>query len=132
MPSVVIADQSEFIRSVVRQVLEHAGFAVAEAASYSEFCEQLLHSTPDVVLLDCLFGGHGGGLGLLRELRATPRTQHIPVVITTTMPDPAMDSRLRNCGATAYLLKPYSPRDLLQAVVIAGAIEVAADNSAVA
>jgi CheY-like chemotaxis protein len=43
----------------------------------------------------------------------------VPVVVTTGIPEPNIDLRLRNCGASAFLLKPFSPRDLLQAVALA-------------
>lgn len=66
-----------------------------------------------------MIGGPGLGLDLLRELRATPHTRHIPVVLTTGMPEPQMDARLRHCGAAAFLLKPFGPRDLVQAVALA-------------
>jgi CheY-like chemotaxis protein len=48
----------------------------------------------------------------------------VPVVVTTGIPEPNIDLRLRNCGATAFLLKPFSPRDLLQAVALAQEIGV--------
>ena len=119
MASVLIIDQDAHVRGLIRQVLERAGHAVTEAQDASDVTNQLAMNTPDIIVLDCLLGGPGLGLDLLRELRATPRTQEVPVVVTTGIPEPTIDLRLRNCGASAFLLKPFSPRDLVQAVALA-------------
>lgn len=122
MANVLIIDQDTHVRRLIRQVLERAGYAVAEATTATDVNEQLAQCLPDVIILDCLLGGYGLGLDLLHELQATPRTRDIPVIVTTGLPDPGIDARLRNCGATAFLLKPFGPRDLVQAVAIAGGI----------
>ena len=123
MPNILIIDQDSHIRRLIRQVLERVGCAVAEAATLGEVTEQMVQCTPDVIILDCLLGGHGLGLDLLREIRATPRTRDIPVLLTTGIPEPEIDIRLDKCGATAFLLKPFGPRDLVQAVAIAVGIQ---------
>ena len=46
----------------------------------------------------------------------------IPVLITTGVPEPDIDIRLNHCGASAFLLKPFGPRDLVQAVALALAL----------
>jgi FixJ family two-component response regulator len=51
-----------------------------------------------------------------------PRIHDIPVVVTTGVPDPDIDARLHHCGASAFLLKPFGPRDLVQAVALALAL----------
>jgi CheY-like chemotaxis protein len=117
--SVLIIDQDQHIRRLIRQVLEHAGYAVTEAETVSDATTQLVMNTPDVIILDCLLGGPGLGLDLLREIRAAPCTRAVPVVVTTGIPEPNIDLRMRNCGASAFLLKPFSPRDLVQAVALA-------------
>ena len=123
MPNILIIDQDLHIRQMVRQVLERVGCAVAEAATLKEVSEQIVRCRPDVIILDCLLGGCGLGLDVLQEIRGTPRTRDIPVILTTGIPEPEIDMRLGNCGATAYLLKPFGPRDLVQAVAIAGGIQ---------
>ncbi|MBZ5568269.1 MAG: response regulator [Acidobacteriia bacterium] len=129
MPNILVIDQDLHLRRMVRQVLERVGFAVAEAVTLKEVTEQIAQRVPDVIILDCLLGGSGLGLDLLRDIRATPRTHDIPVILTTGIPEPEIDIRLGNCGATAYLLKPFGPRDLVQAVAIAGGIQPPAPGS---
>lgn len=119
MASVLVVDLDAHVRRLIRQVLERAGYEVNEADNLKDVTAQLAMGVPDIILLDCLLGGPGLGLDLLREIRATPRTREVPVVVTTGIPEPNIDLRLRNCGASAFLLKPFSPRDLLQAVALA-------------
>jgi CheY-like chemotaxis protein len=119
MPTVLTIDPNANIRRLIREVLERAGYRVVEAAGAREVIEQLVLNEPVLIILDCMLDGPGYGLDLLRELRATPRAQHIPVVITSGVPDPDIDLRLRHCGASTFLQKPFGPRDLVQAVAIA-------------
>jgi two-component system, OmpR family, phosphate regulon response regulator PhoB len=119
MPIALIVDQDAHLRRLVRQVLERAGYEVREAGTAAEVAQKLEQQTPDVIVLDCLLGGPGLGLDLLRQIRATPRTREVPVLVTTGIPEPDTDQRLRSCGASAFLLKPFSPRELVQAVALA-------------
>ena len=128
MPNALIIDPDEHIRRLIKQVLERAGYAAADAATIRDVMDQIVAQTPDVIVLDCLLGGPGLGLDLLREIRATPRTREVPVVVTTGIPEPNIDLRLRNCGASAFLLKPFSPRDLVKAVALA--LEIGAPQPA--
>ena len=53
------------------------------------------------------------GLDATRRLRADPRTAHIPLVVVTSFALSGDGQRAMDAGASAYLAKPYSPRDLL-------------------
>lgn len=119
MPIALVIDQDAHLRRLVTEVLQRAGYEVRQAGAAQEAAAQLGLHTPDVIVLDCLLGGPGLGLDLLREIRATPRTRDVPVLVTTGIPEPDIDLRLRNCGASTFLLKPFSPRELVQAVALA-------------
>ena len=122
MPTILTIEKNDHVRHLIREILQRAGYRVVEAATIGEVTEQLVLEEPSLIILDCLLGGPGLGLDLLREIRATPRTHHIPVVVTTGVPEPAIDARLHHCGASAFLLKPFGPRDLVQAVALALAL----------
>ena len=132
MPTILVIEKNANVRHLIREVLQRAGYRVVEAATIREVTEQLVLEEPAAIILDCLLGGPGLGLDLLRELRATPRTRDLPVVITTGVPEPEIDARLRNCGATAFLFKPFGPRDLVQAVALALALRSKPSAAAVA
>ncbi|HEX9119820.1 MAG TPA: response regulator [Terriglobales bacterium] len=122
MPTILTIEQNDNVRHLIHEVLQRAGYRVVEAATIREVTEQLVLEEPAVIILDCLLGGAGLGLDLLHEIRSMPRTRDIPVVITTGVPEPDIDARLNHCGASAFLLKPFGPRDLVQAVALALAL----------
>ena len=122
MPTVLAIEQNDNVRHLIHEVLQRAGYRVVEATTIQEVTEKLVMEEPAVIILDCLLGGPGLGLDLLREIRAMPRNRDIPVLITTGVPEPEIDVRLNHCGASAFLLKPFGPRDLVQAVALALAL----------
>ena len=122
MPTILTIEPNDNVRHLIREVLLRAGYRVAEAATIREVTEQLVLEEPAVIILDCLLGGPGLGLDLLREIRAMPHTRDIPVVVTTGVPEPDIDARLHHCGACAFLLKPFGPRDLVRSVALALAL----------
>jgi CheY-like chemotaxis protein len=123
MPTILTIEPNDNVRHLIHEVLQRVGYRVVEAASIREVTELLVLEEPAVIILDCLLGGPGYGLDLLREIRAMPHTRDIPVVITTGVPEPEIDARLHNCGASAFLLKPFGPRDLVQAVALTLALK---------
>ncbi len=56
------------------------------------------------------------GLDATRQLRADPVTAAIPVIVITSFALAGDEAKARDAGASAYLAKPYSPRELLQII----------------
>ena len=107
----VIEDEKE-IRDLVRYNLEREGFRVCVAADGEEGLRRLVASRPDVVVLDLMLPGRNG-LEVLREVRATPTTRDLPVLVLTAR-SAEMDRLLGfENGADDYLTKPFSPRELV-------------------
>jgi len=67
---------------------------------------------PDLILMDVQLP-RLSGLDATRLLRADPRTAKIPLVVVTSFALSGDDRRAMDAGASAYLAKPYSPRDLM-------------------
>jgi len=110
----VIEDEKE-IRDLVRYSLEKAGFRVATAADGEAGLEQLFASRPDALVLDLMLPGMNG-LEIVREVRAEPLTQDLPVLVLTAR-SAEMDKLLGfEQGADDYLTKPFSPRELVARV----------------
>jgi two-component system cell cycle response regulator DivK len=70
---------------------------------------------PDLVIMDIQLPKLSG-LDATRELRADPATADIPIVVITSFALAGDDDKARDAGATAYLAKPYSPRELLEII----------------
>jgi two-component system cell cycle response regulator DivK len=56
------------------------------------------------------------GLDATRKLRADPKTADVPIVVITSFALSGDDQKAKDAGASAYLAKPYSPRELLQMI----------------
>ena len=53
------------------------------------------------------------GMEAIRRIRADPEMTHTPIIAITSFALSGDDQKAKEAGATAYLAKPYSPRDLL-------------------
>lgn len=120
--TVLIADDSQVVRAVVRSGLEEVGYRVTEADNGISALDQCRLSPPDVVLLDVEMPGLTG-LQVLARLKADVALRDIPVVFLTgrtTMSD--VLAGLRG-GAHDYLKKPFEPAELVARVGSAAQIK---------
>jgi two-component system alkaline phosphatase synthesis response regulator PhoP len=110
----VIEDEQE-IRDLVRYNLERAGYRVSAAADGERGLDMLFESRPDAVVVDLMLPGRNG-LEILREVRGEPTTADLPVLVLTARAA-EMDKLLGfEHGADDYVTKPFSPRELVARV----------------
>jgi CheY-like chemotaxis protein len=112
---VLVVDDSDTVRTLIRINLELEGFEVQEADSGAR-CLELVPG-PDVVTLDLLLPETGpAGLDVLRRLKRDPALGRPRVVVVTAAALPE-DRRLgESAGADAYITKPFEPEELVDAV----------------
>ncbi len=110
----LLVDDDPGLRALLRATLEVVDMHVAEAESAEEAAAHVERDRPDVVVLDVKMPGKGG-LDYCRELKDDPATADIQVVLLTGS-DGSRDIDWRACGADAFLLKPFSPLELLAIV----------------
>lgn len=108
--TVLVVEDNDRNRKLVRDLLQVTGFRVLEAASASEGLRLAVAHLPDVVLLDVQLPDHDGETAL-RRLRADPRLALIPVVALTAYAMPSDRERLLRAGFDGYLAKPISVRE---------------------
>jgi DNA-binding NarL/FixJ family response regulator len=114
-PSVLIADDHAAVRALVRVTLMAQGWRVLEAATPGETLTVARLEQPEIVLLDVLFAGtERDGFVVCRELRSAPETRDIRVVMLTARDDPESRAFASAVGATAYIVKPFGPLDLVR------------------
>ncbi|HEX8162002.1 MAG TPA: response regulator [Pyrinomonadaceae bacterium] len=113
--SILIADDFDDNRELLRLMLENAGYAVREARDGREFIEAALAEVPDVALIDLsmpvLDGWHA-----LSELRADERTRSLPCVAVTAFAAEIDRQRALAAGFDAYVTKPFRSTDLVEVV----------------
>lgn len=112
--SILIADDYEDNRELLRLMLESIGYRIREARNGRECVSMARAEPPDLLLVD-LSMPVLDGWGVLRELRADERTRHIPCVAVTAFADPAR-SRAIAAGFDAYLSKPFKSKELIDTV----------------
>ena len=107
----VVEDESS-IREMLAFSLGRAGFAVDRAADGREARAAIADGYPDVVLMDWMLPDVSG-LELTRQLKRNPETKEIPIIMVTARAEE--DDRVTGLdgGADDYIVKPFSPRELL-------------------
>jgi DNA-binding response OmpR family regulator len=112
---VLIADDDRDILSLVRAVLERSGHEVVSAGAGAEALASVAERRPDLAVLDITMP-RVDGLEVLRRLRADPATSDLPVILLSAQAQEADVSRGFAAGASAYVKKPFSPRELVARV----------------
>ena len=111
----LVVDDQESLRSLIRMNLELEGIEVVEATDGHDGLEAVQRCRPDLVTLDLVMP-RMDGLTAAAALRADPDTADLPIVMVTTSTLPAHLSRARSIGVDAYLTKPFDPDDLVHTV----------------
>jgi two-component system, chemotaxis family, chemotaxis protein CheY len=113
--TILVVDDSASLRSVVRLMLERAGYRVAEATDGRDALRKVADLRPALVLCDVNMPGLDG-LGLVRQIKAHPEHRATPVLMLTTSTDKAQKAEAAVAGAQAWITKPVQPEVLLGAV----------------
>lgn len=112
-PSILIADDYEDNRELLRLILEAAGYHVREARNGRECVSMAKLSVPDLLLID-LSMPVLDGWGALAELRADARTQGVPCIAVTAFD--AHHTRPSTEEFDAYITKPFKSKELLETI----------------
>jgi len=112
---VLIADDDADILLLVKAVLERSGHEVVAVSDGAEALAIVRARKPDLAVLDISMP-EVDGLEVLRRLRADPTTSELPVVLLSARAQEADVERGFAIGASAYLKKPFSPRELSEHV----------------
>jgi CheY-like chemotaxis protein len=109
-----IEDQPD-IRRLIRMTLEFKGLSVLEAGDGEEGLALARQHRPDVILLDVMMPGMDG-LAVKQALAADDKLRRIPVVIISALGRTTDVQAGLESGVHAYLVKPFSPWELLDVV----------------
>jgi CheY-like chemotaxis protein len=109
--TVLLVEDEEPLRHVLRDLLEREGFTVVEAADGVQALDEVDRSAPDVLVLD-LNLPRLDGYGVLSHLRARPATARLPVIVLTAKGDEENEVRVFENGANDFITKPFRPRAL--------------------
>lgn len=115
MASVLVADDDIDIRNLVSYKLTHAGHEVIAVENGLAALKSVREHPVDLALLDVRMPGLSG-LDVCRELRADTQTRALPVILLTARSQEADVETGFAAGADDYIVKPFSPRELISRV----------------
>jgi two-component system chemotaxis response regulator CheY len=113
---ILVVDDSETSRMIIKRCLEIAGFADSvyhEAADGLGALSLLKEQQVDLIVTDLKMPKMDGGT-LIQKLRNDPRTREVPILVVSSMGNDAREQELRKAGASWIVHKPLSPEALAE------------------
>jgi two-component system cell cycle response regulator DivK len=112
---VLYVEDNAFNRKIVRDLLQRTAYELLEATDGDAGLATARRELPDLIIMDIQLP-RVSGLDVTRTLRADATTAHIPIIVITSFALSGDEQKAKAAGATAYLAKPYSPRELLHTI----------------
>ncbi len=112
MERVLIVDDDPDIQKLVSYNLHQAGFRVSTAATGVAALESVQEQPPDLIILDIMLPDLDG-LEVCRKLRQRDKTRRIPIIMLTARTQEVDRVVGFELGADDYVMKPFSPRELV-------------------
>ena len=114
--TVLIVDDSSSLRTVVRMALTRAGYEVLEASDGLEGLARLDEGQRVHLVVSDVNMPRMDGISFLRQLKQHARHRFTPVIMLTTEGQDSKKEEGRSAGAKAWIVKPFNPPQLLDAV----------------
>lgn len=115
MMRILVVEDQEDNRKILRDLLSSAGYQVIEATTGDEGVAVAKAETPDLILMDIQLPGIDG-YEAARQIKAHPANQHIPIIAVTSYALSGDENKAIAAGCDAYFAKPFSPRKLLDKI----------------
>lgn len=115
MVQILAVDDSAAMRRMVKAILARDGFDVATADNADLALEMAQAEPYQLVLADMHMPGMDGA-ALIERLRAMPHYRRTPILVVTTDGSEENRDRVREAGANGWIIKPFSPEQLLNVV----------------
>ncbi|MBC8129046.1 MAG: response regulator [Rhizobiaceae bacterium] len=114
--TILAVDDSRTMREMIRRALQEAGFNVVQAEDGVHGLEVLQGmERPDVIITDVNMP-RMDGLQFIEEVRSDAGRRAIPILVLTTESDAEKKARARRAGATGWIVKPFDPVKLVDAI----------------
>ena len=115
LPNILIVEDEPALVELLTYNLEKAGFRTAVARDGEEAMLAVAEAKPDLVLLDWMLP-YVSGIEICRRLRRDPETRDLPVILLTARGEEGDRIRGLESGADDYVVKPFSPSELIARV----------------
>jgi two-component system cell cycle response regulator DivK len=113
--TILYVEDNELNRKIVRDMLRRTPYHLLEATDGEAGIAMARTECPDLILMDIQLPKISG-LDAMRVLRQAPETADTPIIAITSFALSGDHQKAKDAGASAYLAKPYSPRELLEMI----------------
>jgi two-component system phosphate regulon response regulator PhoB len=113
--TIILADDEPKLRSLVKATLEAPHYRIVEASDGTAAWDLVQAEAPDVVILDWMMPGLSG-IDVARRIRQHPSTAVVPIIMLTARSQAKDREAGESIGINAYLVKPFSPLQLMREV----------------
>ena len=110
--TILTVEDDDAVRQMLVMALRRGGYAVSEAENAAAARIAIYEQRPDLVLLDWMLPDMSG-IELARALKRDPSTRDLPIIMLTARGEEADRVRGLEVGADGYVVKPFSPHELL-------------------
>jgi two-component system, cell cycle response regulator DivK len=112
MTKILLIEDHEDNRRIVRDLVTSAGYQLAEATTGEDGVAMASSEAPDLILMDIQLPGIDG-YEATRRIKADPAGKRIPIIAVTSYALSGDEAIARAAGCDGYITKPFSPRILL-------------------
>ena len=114
--TILVVDDSESIREVVSFTLENEGYKVLLAVDGKDALSHLQNGSAINLIITDLHMPELDGIGLIKEVRQMSDYERVPILFLTTESQAAKKNEAKEAGATGWIVKPFVPAKLLEAL----------------
>jgi two-component system cell cycle response regulator DivK len=109
---ILMIEDSEDNRQIIRDLMESVGYDLIEAEDGAAGVAMATEHRPDLILMDIQLPVMDG-YEACRRIKADPELRHIPIIAVTSYALSGDETKTKAAGCDAYVAKPFSPRQLL-------------------
>jgi DNA-binding response OmpR family regulator len=110
---ILVVDDEQDMAKALKVRLKANGYQVVLASDTVQAFTIANKENPDLILLEIMIPG-GGGFVVAERLKQSEATHHIPIIFLTGIP--GGEERAYKLGASAYIMKPYQPEELMETI----------------
>jgi two-component system cell cycle response regulator DivK len=112
---ILVVEDQEDLRRILRDLLEGSGYEVAEAANGRDGVTKAKSERPDLILMDIQLPVLDG-YEATRQIKADPNLEAVPIIAVSSFAMKGDEDKARASGCDTYVTKPYSPLQLLRVI----------------
>lgn len=109
--AILIADEQEVAKRFLIKALEPLQFSIFEVNDLDDLIEKAVDIQPLMILFDPVMSGREG-IAIIEQLKRIPETRYTPIVVVTSLEDPAFKKQCVRAGVTTFINKPFHPENV--------------------